>query len=116
MYPKAYSYFRWFWDYAGGHITDSGVHMIDILQMAFGEAMPKAVTALGGNLWFKDNRETPDTMQVTYEYPGFTGSWEHRCNNADAGTCTAHGCLILRESRDALRGSEPLPGDSREGI
>ena len=85
VYPDAYSYFRWFWDYAGGHITDSGVHMIDILQMAFGDAMPKAITALGGNLWFKDNRETPDTMQVTYEYPGFTGSWEHRCNNADAG-------------------------------
>jgi predicted dehydrogenase len=83
VYPDAYSYFRWFWDYAGGHITDSGVHMIDILQMAFGEVMPKAAAALGGNQWFKDNRETPDTLQVTYEYPGFTGSWEHRCNNAD---------------------------------
>lgn len=83
VYPNAYSYFRWFWDYAGGQLTDSGVHMIDILQMAFDEAMPKSVTALGGKLWFNDDRETPDTLQVTYEYPGFTGSWEHRCNNTD---------------------------------
>jgi len=83
VYPNAYSYFRWFWDYAGGHITDSGVHMIDILQMAFDDPMPKAATALGGKFWFQDDRETPDTMQVTYEYPGFIGSWEHRCNNTD---------------------------------
>src|SRR5262245_18980326 len=101
VYPKAYSYFRWFWDYAGGHITDSGVHMIDILQMAFGEAMPKAVTALGGKLWFKDNRETPDTMQVTYEYSEFTSSWEHRCNNADAGLARPMG-ITFYGSRGTL--------------
>jgi predicted dehydrogenase len=83
VYPNAYSYFRWFWDYAGGQLTDSGVHMIDILQMAFDEAMPKSITGIGGKFWFKDDRETPDTMQVTYEYPGFVGSWEHRCNNTD---------------------------------
>ncbi len=76
------SSFRWFWDYAGGQLSDSGVHMIDILQMAFDEAMPKSVSALGGNFWFEDNRETPDTLQVSYEYPEFLGSWEHRCNSA----------------------------------
>ncbi len=86
VYPRSYSYFRWFWDYAGGQLTDSGVHMLDIFQMAFDEAMPKAITAMGGKFWFTDNRETPDTLQVTYEYPGFLGSWEHRCNNTDGQT------------------------------
>ncbi|MCW5976871.1 MAG: Gfo/Idh/MocA family oxidoreductase [Bryobacteraceae bacterium] len=84
VYPKQYSYFRWFWDYAGGQLTDSGVHVLDILQMAFGETMPKAITALGGKLWFTDDRETPDTLLVSYEYPGFIGAWEHRCNNTEA--------------------------------
>lgn len=83
VYPKAYSYFRHFWDYAGGQITDSGVHMLDILHMAFGEAMPRSVVALGGKYWFQDDTETPDTLQVTYEYPGFVGSWEHRSNNTE---------------------------------
>jgi len=62
------------------------VHMIDIFQMAFDEAMPKAITALGGKFWFTDDRETPDTLQVTYEYQGYLGSWEHRCNNTDGQT------------------------------
>ena len=83
VYPKAYSYFRYFWDYAGGQVTDSGVHMIDILQMAFGESMPKSVTALGGKYWLRDNSETPDTLQIAFDYGEFLGSWEHRCNNTD---------------------------------
>ena len=86
VYPQKYSYFRWFWDYGGGQLTDSGVHVLDILQMAFGEAMPKSTTALGGKLWFKDNRKTPDTLVATFEYPDFLGCWEHRCNNTDGNT------------------------------
>lgn len=83
VYPKIYPYFRWFWDYAGGQITNSGVHMLDIIQMAFGDVMPHGVVALGGKYWFTDNSETPDTMQASYEYPGFLGSWEHRSNNTE---------------------------------
>jgi predicted dehydrogenase len=83
VYQRNYSYFRWFWDYAGGQLTDSGIHMIDILQMAFDDQMPKAITALGGKYWYTDNRETPDTLLVTYEYQGFLGTWEHRNNNTE---------------------------------
>lgn len=84
VYPNAYSYFRFFWDYAGGQLTDSGVHMLDIVQMACGEQMPLAITALGGKYWFQDDTETPDTLQVVYEYPGFLTTWEHRSNNTEA--------------------------------
>ncbi len=83
VYPDAYSYFRFFWDYAGGQLTDSGIHMLDIVQMALGEAMPRGVTALGGKYWFQDDSETPDTMQAAFEYPGLLGSWEHRSNNTE---------------------------------
>jgi predicted dehydrogenase len=84
VYPNSYSYFRYFWDYAGGIITDSGIHVIDIIHMAMGDVMPKSIQAGGGKFWFEDDTETPDTMQVTYEYPGFVGSWDHRCNNTEA--------------------------------
>ena len=83
VYPNAYSYFRFFWDYAGGQLTDSGIHMLDIVQMAFGEAMPHGIAALGGKYWFQDDSETPDTLQATFEYPQFLGSWEHRSNNTE---------------------------------
>ena len=86
VYPNAYSYFRFFWDYAGGKLTDSGIHVLDIVHMAFDEPMPKAITALGGKYWFKDDTETPDTLQVSYEYPGFLASWEHRSNNTEGLT------------------------------
>ena len=83
VYPNAYSYFRFFWDYAGGILTDSGIHMIDTAHMALGDAMPSAAAAFGGKLWLRDDSETPDTMIVAYEYPGFVCSWEHRTNNME---------------------------------
>jgi predicted dehydrogenase len=88
--------FRLFWDYAGGTMTDWGVHWLDIVQMAFNEAIPSAVTAIGGKYYLKDNRETPDTLQVIYEYPGFAGVYELReCNRLDrfgqGGGITFHG-------------------------
>ncbi len=76
--PKTFSHFRWFWDYAGGMMTDWGIHWLDIVQMAFDEACPAAITALGGRLWLTDNRETPDLIHVTYEYPGFIATYENR--------------------------------------
>jgi predicted dehydrogenase len=64
--------FRWFWDYAGGMITDWGTHLIDILHWGMGVDYPLAVSASGGKYVLKDNRDTPDTMEAMFDYPGFT--------------------------------------------
>jgi predicted dehydrogenase len=76
-----YSQFRYFWDYAGGMMSDWGVHLMDIIQMTCDEAMPKSVVSLGGKYWLTDNRETPDTQQSTFEYPGFIAVYETRFGN-----------------------------------
>jgi predicted dehydrogenase len=76
--PERWSTFRYFWDYAGGAMTDWGVHLLDIVQFAFDEAMPTSVAAQGGKFYVTDNLETPDTMLVTYRYPRFIGSYESR--------------------------------------
>ena len=94
VYPRAYSYFRYFWDYAGGPLTDSGVHVIDSLQMAFDEAVPRSVTALGGKYWLTDNSETPDTMLATFEYNGFLSSWDHRSNNTGGQPGRTMGAML----------------------
>jgi predicted dehydrogenase len=73
--------FRYFWDYAGGAMTDWGVHLIDPIHQCFGEVMPKAVVALGEKFYVRDNTETPDTMHATFEYPKFLMTYESRtCN------------------------------------
>jgi predicted dehydrogenase len=70
--------FRWFWDYAGGLMTDWGVHEIDIALFAMGVQSPKSVMASGGKFAYPDDAsETPDTLQTVYEYEGFNMLWEH---------------------------------------
>ncbi|MFC5623214.1 Gfo/Idh/MocA family protein [Algoriphagus winogradskyi] len=70
--------FRWFWDYAGGLMTDWGVHEIDIALYAMGVSAPKSVMASGGKFAYpNDASETPDTLQTVYEYDGFNMLWEH---------------------------------------
>lgn len=62
---------RSFFAYGGGRITDWGVHLVDIVHMAMGVDAPQSVTASGGKLYVHDRRDTPDTQEVTWEYPGF---------------------------------------------
>ncbi len=70
--------FRWFWDYAGGLMTDWGVHEIDIALYAMKALAPRSVMAIGGKLAYPDDAsETPDTLQAVYEYDGFNMLWEH---------------------------------------
>ena len=70
--------FRWFWDYAGGLMTDWGVHIIDMALYGMNAAGPKSVMASGGNFAYPDSAmETPDTCQAIYEFDGYTMIWEH---------------------------------------
>ncbi|MGH9455509.1 MAG: Gfo/Idh/MocA family protein [Terriglobia bacterium] len=86
-----WSTFRYFWDYAGGMMTDWGVHLMDIVQWAMKVEGPKAVTASGGKWYLQDNRQTPDTLQVTYEYPGFVCVYENRTCNGNSMYAKGYG-------------------------
>ena len=73
--------FRYFWDYAGGAMTDWGVHLIDPLHQCFNDVMPLAISANGSKFYVQDNRDTPDTLLATFHYPKFLASYESRtCN------------------------------------
>jgi predicted dehydrogenase len=73
-----WSTFRYFWDYAGGAMTDWNVHLLDIVQYAFDEVMPVKYASLGSKFFVSDNTETPDTMVASYHYPKFLCTYESR--------------------------------------
>lgn len=69
--------FRYFWDYAGGLMTDWGVHMLDMVLAGMRVSDPVSVAAIGGKLAFPDNAaETPDTLTTVYDFGEFSLIWE----------------------------------------
>jgi predicted dehydrogenase len=98
--------FRWFFDYAGGMMSDWGVHLNDIALWALDAKGPKSVYATGGILTTDDDRDTPDTLQVVYEFPGCTLTYSMRKGNGlklnghDYGIlfCGTDGSLMLDRS------------------
>jgi predicted dehydrogenase len=70
--------FRWFWDYAGGLMTDWGVHLMDYAVFGMNADVPKTVSALGGIFAYPElYQETPDTMGALYEFDKFNLIWDH---------------------------------------
>lgn len=70
--------FRWFWDYAGGLMTDWGVHMLDYALLGMKVSDPLSIMSSGGKFAAPDGgSETPDTMTVVYEFADFSIQWEH---------------------------------------
>ena len=74
--------FRWFWDYAGGLMTDWGVHLLNMIFMGTPAEWPKSVVSSGGKYVLDDNSETPDSQVTTYEFPNYMLVWEHKAGLA----------------------------------
>jgi predicted dehydrogenase len=69
---------HWFWDYGTGEIGNNGIHGLDMVRWLLDLDAPKRVFSGGGVLFFDDDRETPDTQTVTYEFDKCNVVWEHR--------------------------------------
>jgi predicted dehydrogenase len=70
--------FRWFWDYAGGLMTDWGVHLVDYALLGMNAKDPLSIMASGGKMAYPDDAaETPDTLATVYDFGDFVMLWEH---------------------------------------
>ena len=70
--------FRWFWDYAGGLMTDWGVHLLDYALLGMNATVPKTISAMGGNFADPSSpQETPDTLCAMYQFDKFNLVWDH---------------------------------------
>ena len=91
--------FRWFWDYAGGLMTDWGVHLLDYALLGMNKYAPNAVVSSGGKYAFpEDPMETPDTQQAIYEFDGFGLIWEHTIGIYGGNYGRGHGVAYIGEN------------------
>jgi len=72
--PVRYWSWRWYWDYAGGLMTDIGAHQLDIVAWLGGVEVPKSAVANGGKYHFK-HWETPDVVHGVWDYGKFAASF-----------------------------------------
>lgn len=79
--PYRFHYnFRFFWDYAGGLMSDWGVHLLDYALEGMNVGLPSRVFSGGGKFAYpNDAMETPDTLMATYAYDDFNIIWDHAC-------------------------------------
>ncbi|WP_245957779.1 Gfo/Idh/MocA family oxidoreductase [Niabella yanshanensis] len=95
--------FRWFWDYAGGLMTDWGVHLIDMVLMGMKAGTPKSVMATGGKYVFpSDARETPDIQTALYDFGNFQMTWEHNMATGVGLYGMQHGIAFIGENGTLL--------------
>lgn len=119
-----WSTFRYFYDYANGWLGDWCIHLLDIVHWGMKVDGPTAITASGSKFYLKDNSDTPDILQVTYEYPEFICTYENRLLNGNS--MYDHGYGIEFHGTDATmfvdrRGFKVYPEkksyrDKREGL
>ncbi len=91
--------FRWFWDYAGGLLTDWGAHQVDIANFGMGNEVPASAASFGGKLAYPDDaEETPDTQQVIWQYASHTMIWEHAVGIGRGPETREHGVAYHGEN------------------
>jgi predicted dehydrogenase len=107
--------FRWFWDYAGGLMTDWGVHLLDYALFGMNVTTPKSVMAMGGKYGYPtDACETPDSLQTLYEFDGFNVMWDHAIGINDGAYGRNHGLGFVGENGTLVvdrDGWEVIPED-----
>ena len=79
--PKLFRYWRYFWDFSGGNLTDQGTHLMDVVQwfMDRGESKiatrtPKAAECFG-DVYKMIGAETPDVFSAVFEYEEYMATW-----------------------------------------
>jgi predicted dehydrogenase len=60
---------HWHWNYGTGDMGNDGIHQLDIARWAVGVDVPTEVSGMGRKLFFDDDQRTPDTMNITFNYP-----------------------------------------------
>jgi predicted dehydrogenase len=67
---RSHGRFRNFWDYSGGVFIDFWCHVTDVVYWALNLKAPNSVAAAGNRDLPDDNGETPNNLELVYDFPG----------------------------------------------
>ncbi|MDE0103319.1 MAG: Gfo/Idh/MocA family oxidoreductase, partial [Bryobacterales bacterium] len=74
--PDRFRFWRFFWDYGGGSVTDLMTHWIDVVQWFLDSPRAERVQAASAT-YVQGWMEAPDTVVATMEYPeGYMAAFE----------------------------------------
>jgi predicted dehydrogenase len=80
--PARFTVHRYFKDYVGSWLNELGPHIVDLAFWAMDPGQPKSVMATGGRFVADDISDIPDTVDVLWEFEGFTMTWMNMCGNS----------------------------------
>jgi predicted dehydrogenase len=127
--PMRFRKWRYFWDYAGGNMTDQGTHLMDVVQWFTRSGPPKAALC-HGYVAKMTGAEHPDVFSALFEYPEMMVTWTlDYCNSyqngwsitfmGDKGTMILDGagCTVYAEpwkisSEPVYQEKAPVPVES----
>jgi predicted dehydrogenase len=85
---------NWHWHYGTGDIGNSGAHTLDVARWILGVGYPKEVSGMGRMLHFTDDQQTPDTMNINYNYDDVVLTYEQRIWNSYRMEDTEEGLFV----------------------
>jgi predicted dehydrogenase len=72
---EKFHFWRWYWNFGGGAMTDLFSHWIDVVHWAMNTDQPRAAQMLADKYVY-DQWDCPDTIQAAFRYPGFDVVYE----------------------------------------
>lgn len=72
--PMRFRYWRYFWDYAGGNMTDQGTHLMDVVLWFTNSAPPKSAVCWG-YVAKMEGAEHPDVFSAVFEMDKYMATW-----------------------------------------
>lgn len=83
--PMRFRRWRYFFDYAGGNMTDQGTHLMDVVQWFTKSGPPRSAVCHGYVAKMK-GAEHPDVFSAVFEYPDMMATWTlDYCNSYQNG-------------------------------
>ena len=118
--PRRFRWWRSFWDYSGGNMTDQGTHLMDVVQWLTNSGAPRSAVCQGYVI-DAEGSEVPNVFSAVFEYPGFLATWTlnyrssyqydwsiHFQGEKAAMVLDRHGCRIYKDP-----GESPEPWSQR---